>query len=58
MSRKYKFSPYPPTLKLLKNVVSGITNHKSARGAGNKRYVFNVKGNSYRIIALILFVPK
>lgn len=25
---------------------------------GNKRYVFNVKGNSYRIIALILFEPK
>ncbi|MDR1631352.1 MAG: type II toxin-antitoxin system HigB family toxin [Dysgonamonadaceae bacterium] len=26
--------------------------------AGDKRYVFNVKGNSYRVIALILFVPK
>jgi mRNA interferase HigB len=25
---------------------------------GNKRYVFNIKGNSYRVIALILFVPK
>lgn len=25
---------------------------------GNKRYVFNIKGNSHRIVALILFVPK
>jgi mRNA interferase HigB len=25
---------------------------------GNKRYVFNIKGNSYRIITLILFGPK
>ncbi len=25
---------------------------------GNKRYVFNIKGTSYRLIALILFVPK
>jgi mRNA interferase HigB len=25
---------------------------------GNKRYVFNIKGNSYRVIALILFMPK
>jgi Uncharacterized protein conserved in bacteria len=25
---------------------------------GNKRYVFNIKGNSYRLIALILFIPK
>jgi len=30
----------------------------SVDSVGNKRYVFNVKGNSYRIIALILFVPK
>ena len=25
---------------------------------GEKRYVFNIKGNSYRIIAIILFGPK
>lgn len=25
---------------------------------GNKRFVFNIKGNSYRLVALILFVPK
>jgi mRNA interferase HigB len=25
---------------------------------GNKRYVFNIKGNMYRIIAIVLFVPK
>lgn len=24
----------------------------------DKRYVFNIKGNNYRLIALILFVPK
>jgi mRNA interferase HigB len=30
----------------------------SVDSVGNKRYVFNVKGNSYRIVALILFVPK
>jgi len=24
---------------------------------GNKRYVFNIKGNTYRLIALILFAP-
>ncbi|MDR0865731.1 MAG: type II toxin-antitoxin system HigB family toxin [Candidatus Symbiothrix sp.] len=30
----------------------------SVDSVGNKRYVFNIKGNSYRLIALILFVPK
>ncbi|MDR0682770.1 MAG: type II toxin-antitoxin system HigB family toxin [Dysgonamonadaceae bacterium] len=30
----------------------------SVDSVGNQRYVFNVKGNSYRVIALILFVPK
>jgi len=30
----------------------------SADNVGNKRYVFNIKGNNFRIIALILFVPK
>ncbi len=25
---------------------------------GNKRYVFNIKGNMYRLVALVLFVPK
>jgi mRNA interferase HigB len=30
----------------------------SVDNVGNKRYVFNIKGNSYRIIALILFMPK
>ena len=30
----------------------------SADSVGNKRYVFNIKGNSYRVIALILFIPK
>lgn len=30
----------------------------SADHAGNKRYVFNIRGNTYRLIALILFAPK
>ncbi len=30
----------------------------SVDNVGNKRYVFNIKGNTYRLIALILFVPK
>ncbi|MDR0811087.1 MAG: type II toxin-antitoxin system HigB family toxin [Paludibacter sp.] len=30
----------------------------SVDSIGNKRYVFNIKGNSYRLVALILFVPK
>ena len=30
----------------------------SVDSVGNKRYVFNIKGNTYRVIALILFVPK
>jgi len=30
----------------------------SIDSVGNKHYVFNIKGNSYRIVALILFVPK
>jgi mRNA interferase HigB len=25
---------------------------------GNRRYVFNIKGNAYRLITIILFVPK
>ncbi len=30
----------------------------SVDSVGNKRYVFNIKGNKYRLVALILFVPK
>jgi mRNA interferase HigB len=30
----------------------------SVDSVGNKRYVFNIKGNSYRLIALVLFVPQ
>ena len=25
---------------------------------GNERYVFNIKGNSHRLVAIILFVPQ
>lgn len=28
---------------------------RSADSVGNSRYVFNIKGNSYRLVALILF---
>ena len=30
----------------------------SVDSIGNERYVFNIKGNSYRVIVIILFVPK
>ena len=30
----------------------------SVDSTGNKRYVFNIKGNTYRLIAIVLFVPK
>jgi len=30
----------------------------SVDNVGNKRYVFNIKGNSYRVITLILYMPK
>ena len=26
--------------------------------AGNRRYVFDIKGNAYRLVAIVLFVPK
>ena len=30
----------------------------SVDSVGNRRYVFNIKGNHYRLIAIVLFVPK
>jgi mRNA interferase HigB len=30
----------------------------SVDAVGNRRYVFNIKGNMYRIVAIVLFVPK
>jgi mRNA interferase HigB len=30
----------------------------SVDSVGEKRYVFNIRGNSYRIVAIILFRPK
>jgi mRNA interferase HigB len=30
----------------------------SVDSIGNKRYVFNIKGNSYRLVVLVLFVQK
>ena len=30
----------------------------SVDSVGNKRYVFNIKGNDYRLVVLILFIPQ
>jgi mRNA interferase HigB len=30
----------------------------SVDSAGNRRYVFNIKGNTYRLVVIVLFVPK
>ncbi len=30
----------------------------SVDAVGGKRYVFNIRGNQYRLVALILFTPK
>ncbi|MDR1716536.1 MAG: type II toxin-antitoxin system HigB family toxin [Prevotella sp.] len=30
----------------------------SVDAVGNRRYVFNIRGNSYRIVAIVLFIPK
>lgn len=30
----------------------------SVDSVGNKRYVFNIKGNDYRLVVLILFTPQ
>jgi len=30
----------------------------SVDSVGNRRFVFNIKGNHFRIVAMILFVPK
>ncbi len=31
---------------------------RSADYVGNKRYVFNIKGNDYRLVAIVLFEPR
>lgn len=31
---------------------------KSVDSVGNKRYVFNIKGNDFRLVVLIIFTPK
>lgn len=41
------------------NNFSNIKNtFNSADSVGNKRYVFNIKGNNYRLVAIVLFVAK
>lgn len=34
------------------------TDFNSVDAVGNDRFVFNIKGNHYRIVAMILFIPK
>ena len=41
------------------NNFSDIRNmFNSVDSVGNKRYVFNIKGNNYRLVAIVLFVAK
>jgi len=42
----------PENLSELKRIFTGVDY------VGNKRFVFNIKGNKYRIVALILFGPQ
>ena len=41
-----------------KNFADMKNTFNSVDTVGNRRYVFNIKGNRYRIIAIVLFVPK
>ena len=34
------------------------TNYPSADYVGNKRYVFNIKGNHYRLIVVVVFIAE
>lgn len=34
------------------------TTFNSVDAVGNKRFVFNIKGNDYRLVAIVLFIPK
>ncbi len=34
------------------------TTFNSVDAITNQRFVFNIKGNSYRLIAIVLFIPK
>ena len=38
-----------------KNFVEMKETFNSVDSVGNRRYVFNVKGNAYRIVAIVLF---
>lgn len=40
------------------NFASMKKSFNSVDNVGNKRYVFNIKGNNYRIVAIVLFVAK
>ena len=40
------------------NFVEMKETFNSVDPAGNRRYVFNIKGNTYRLVAIVLFVPK
>jgi len=36
----------------MRNTFNGVDS------VGSRRYVFNIKGNAYRLVAIVLFVPK
>ena len=41
-----------------KNFSEMKSTFNSVDPVGNRRYVFNIKGNSYRLVVNVLFVPK
>ena len=50
---------YEKTKRAEWNCFADIKNtFNSVDAVGNQRYVFNIKGNDYRLVVLILFTPK
>ena len=45
-------SPSGPVLPTSKNTFNSVD------AVGNQRYVFNIKGNDFRLVVLIQFTPK
>ena len=41
-----------------KNFAEMKKTFNSVDSAGNQRYVFDIKGNTYRLVAIVLFVPR
>jgi len=40
------------------NFVEMRKTFNSVDSVGNKRYVFDIKGNNYRLVAVVFFIPK